>query len=165
MKISPPFGANLRFENQRGFTWVELLIVLMIMGIISAVAATRLMYDEPELAGQTEVLKAHLRYAQLRSMNTDAVWYIQFAASSYALYQAGDANPVLLPGADAPLIALPSGMTLAYGTVNVVSFDSWGKPCTDSSGLVPQAADRTITVAMGSQNRSVTVTKNTGFIP
>ena len=154
----------IAFRNHRGFTWLELLVVLVIMGIISAVAASRLMYDEPELAGQTEVMKVYLRYAQLRSINTDTVWYIQFAANSYALYKSGEVNPVLLPGGDAPTINLPAGLVVNFGFSNIVSFDSWGKPCSDAAALVLQTTDRTINFTMGSQTRSIVITKNTGFI-
>ena len=152
------------YYDERGFTWVELLVVLVVMGIISAVAATSLVYDDPDLAAQTEVIKVHLRYAQLRSMNTDTTWYIQFATNGYALYKSGDVNPILLPGEDAPSIPLPSGMTINYGAVNLVAFDSWGRPCIDSAGLVLQASDRTVSVALGTQTQPIYITRHTGFI-
>ena len=151
-------------QNNRGFTWVELLVVLVIMGIISAVAASRLMVDDPDLAAQAEVLKVDLRYAQLRSMNTDTIWYIQFEPHAYALHYAGTATPVLLPGKDSPLVALPAGMTLNYSSGSILSFDSRGRPCTDPAGMVLQTGDRTIQVVMGSQVRAIVITQNTGFI-
>ena len=147
--------------NNRGFTWIELIVVIMILSIISAVVAGSLMSSDTELIARTEVVKTHLRYAQTRSMNSNAVWHIQFNSNSYALYKKGDAVSKLLPGGDSPTITLPSGMSITSGTV---SFDGWGKPCTDTDAQIAQAADRTLTVTDGSGSRSIIITKNTGFI-
>jgi MSHA pilin protein MshC len=150
--------------NNRGFTWVELIVVMVIMGIISAVVASGFMTDDTDLVAQTDTIKTHLRYAQLRSMNTNAVWYLQFTANSYELYKSGDAAAKLLPGGENPTITLPSGMSINYGAFNVVAFNSWGKPCTDSAGQVLQTPDRTLTVSSGSDSRTIVITENTGFI-
>lgn len=152
--------------DDHGFTWIELIVVLVIVGIISAVAVGSLMNNDTELAAQTEVLKAHIRYAQSRSMNQESVWYIQFLTSdSYALYRNGDAVAKLLPGSKNNVISLPHGMTVAFGASNVVSFDDWGKPHLDAAALTAQVADRTLTVSDDSGSRTITITKNTGFIP
>jgi MSHA pilin protein MshC len=150
--------------NNRGFTWVELIVVMVVMGIISAVVASGFMTDDTDLVAQTDTIKGHLRYAQLRSINTDTVWYLQFAAGSYELYKNGDATPKLLPGGDSPTITLPGGMNINYGASDVVAFNSWGKPCTDSAGQVLQTPDRTLTITSGSASRLIVITENTGFI-
>ena len=157
-------GGYLKTVNNRGFSWVELIVVMTIMGIVSAIVVNRFMTDDTELVAQTEVIKAHLRYAQLRSMNTDTVWYIKFTTNTYELYKNGDAVAKLLPGGDSPTITLSTGVSLNYGASDVVAFDAWGQPCTDSAGQVLQAADRTLTITQGADNRSITITKNTGFI-
>ncbi|MDF1593781.1 MAG: type II secretion system protein [Desulfobacterales bacterium] len=152
---------RLIIRNNRGFTWIELLVVMVILAIISAVVAGSLMSSDTELIARTEVIKTHLRYAQTRSMNSNTVWYIQLSGNSYFLSKKGDGNPILLPGGDSPTITLPSGMSVTSGTV---SFDGLGKPCTDADAQIAQAADRTLTVTDGSGSRSIIITKNTGFI-
>ena len=152
---------QLTIRNNYGFTWIELIVVMVIIGIISAVVAGSMMSSDTELAAQTEVIKTHLSYTQTRSMNSDTVWYIQLSSNSYSLYRKGDAVPKLLPGGNSPTITLPVGMSITSGTV---SFDEWGKPCTDTDAQVAQATDRTLTVADGSGSRTITITKNTGFI-
>ena len=95
---------QLNIRNNHGFTWIELIVVLVILGIISAVVVGSIMSSDTELAAQAEVIKTHLRYAQSRSMNSNTVWYIQFSSNSYSLYKKGDAVPKLLPGGDSPTI-------------------------------------------------------------
>jgi len=151
--------------DNRGFTWIELIVVMTMMGILSAVLATSMMDDNTELLAETQVIKAHLRYAQLRSMNTDQVWYIKFTANSYSLFKFGDATAKLLPGEDNLTNTLPSGLTINYGASDMVSFNTWGKPCTDAAGTTLQASDRTLIVSNASETRNVTITDNTGFIP
>lgn len=157
---------QLTIRNNHGFTWIELIVVMMILGIIGAVAAGGLMNRDTELAARTEVMKTHLRYAQSRSMNSNTVWYIQFGSNTYSLYKSGEATPILLPGGDSPTITLPSGMSINYGSPDIVSFDDWGKPCINTADPpTAQTADRTITVSDASGSRAIIITKNTGFIP
>jgi MSHA pilin protein MshC len=151
--------------NNHGFTWIELIVVMMILGIIGAVVASGLTSRDTELAARTEVIKTHLRYAQIRSMNSNTVWYIQFGSNTYSLYKSGDVTPKLLPGSDSTAISLPGGMSINYGSPDIVSFDDWGKPCINTADPpAAQAADRTITVSDSSGSRDIIITKNTGFI-
>jgi prepilin-type N-terminal cleavage/methylation domain-containing protein len=151
-------------NNNKGFTWIELIVVMTMMAILSAVVATSMMDDNTDLVAETQVIKAHLRYTQLRSINTDDVWYIKFTATSYSLFKSGDATATLLPGEDNLTNTLPSGLNINYGASDMVSFNTWGKPCTDDAGLTLQAADRTLIVSNASETRNIAITKNTGFI-
>ena len=147
-----------------GFTMIEAIVVLVILGIFAAVVAVRMSgtgaYD---LASQVEVVKGHLRYAQTRAMNSNlVVWGIYFTdPTHYYLFQgAGSTTPVLLPGEDSATIDLPakkSGLTI---TPVRITFNEFGSPC-DASGTPLTAADATVTTNGG----TITVTKNTGFIP
>jgi prepilin-type N-terminal cleavage/methylation domain-containing protein len=155
------------FANKdHGFSLLEVTVVLIVMGIITALLVGRFTHNNTDLITRTDVLKSHMRYAQLRAMNTNAVWYIRFTGdSTYSLYKSGDETPEYLPGEDNPTVTLPSGITVNYGASQFVSFDSWGKPCTDGNGQSPQAADRIITVACSGDFGTIVVTQNTGFIP
>jgi len=154
-------------KNDRGLTLFEIIVVLFVVGILSAVIVSRISSASVyHLTSQTEVIKSHMRYAQLRAISTNAVWYIKFTGdSTYSLYKSGNENPAYLPGEDDTTATLPSGITVNYGASQFVSFDSWGKPCTDGNGQSPQAADRIITVACSGESRTIAVTQNTGFIP
>ena len=146
-----------------GFTMIETIAVLVILGIVSAVVAVR-MFDTGayDLASQVEAVKGHLRYAQTRAMNSNlVVWGINFdSTTTYYLFQgAGSTTPVLLPGEDSATIDLAakkSGLTI---TPVRITFNEFGSPC-NASGT-PLAADATVTTNGG----TITVTQNTGFIP
>ena len=149
-----------RFGWQRGFTLFEVVMVLLILGIISYFATTRLFTEDGiSQVSEVDLVKNHLRYAQARTMNTEKDWGITFetGGKSYFLFN-GD-NPVLpirLPGDESSngkrtLAAITVTNTNAPITVRFLS-QSFGSP---------GAANVSITTTAG----TITVTKNTGFIP
>lgn len=152
-----------RCRKDRGFTMIELVAVLVILGIVAAVVAVR-MYSTSayDLASQVEAVKGHLRYAQTRAMNSNqVVWGINFnSATTYYLFQGvGSTTALQIPGEDITTINLvtkKSGLTI---TPVRVTFNEFGSPC--DAGGVPLTVDATITTNGG----NIIVTRNTGFIP
>ncbi|ACL06503.1 conserved hypothetical protein [Desulfatibacillum aliphaticivorans] len=151
--------------SQHGFTLLEVVSVLLIIGILSAVVITRAsMSLDVTMVAEAEALKAQLRYAQRRAMTSGDPWGINISGNSYSMfYYDGNRNTVSMPGATDTSRNLGSlGISV---TGAIVSFDSWGRPCTGDSGTSPRTSDLTLTVSKGSVSRTITVTKNTGFIP
>ena len=160
---------TLPVQKNQGFSILEIVAVLAIMGIIAAVAISRLADKSSELIAQTEVVKAHLRYAQSRGMNSDVIWGICSSGPAYWLFRNGNTgNRMTLPGEDADTVNLSAiGISLEAFTL---SFDSWGIPHTDapaSNGQELSAGDpeSELTLSAGSETSSITITPNTGFIP
>jgi prepilin-type N-terminal cleavage/methylation domain-containing protein len=153
----------------RGFTLLEVIVVLVLIGIVSVVVFSRFQNIQADLIGQTAAIKTHLRYAQARSMNSDSVWGIRFASNIYWLFNNGDINQhVTLPGADADQIDLGAlGITIAQGGSGsfTVAFDDLGRPSSDPDGDPISGTDLILAVGKGSENLNLTVTANTGFIP
>jgi prepilin-type N-terminal cleavage/methylation domain-containing protein len=163
-------------DRRRGFTLMEVIVTLVIIAIIAAVVISGASSTtQPALKANAEKLKVHLRYAQLRALNsTERVWGINFPGGSYSLFYViesdANAHDLPFPGEDAGTVTLPNTtITLAGGTV--LSFDTWGRPYTNGRANfdpspVPQAADRTITLTDTSGNtETITITRNTGYIP
>ena len=62
-----------RFGGQGGFTLFEVIMVLLILGIISYFATTRLFTEDGiSRVAEMDLVKNHLRYAQSRAMNTES---------------------------------------------------------------------------------------------
>lgn len=140
--------------HPRGFTMIEVIAVLLIVGIIAAVALSRIgSTSSYTLASEVDILKMHLRYVQYRAFSDDVTWGMSFAAGSYTMQKNGATAPNNLPNESSPTHTLPGGYSV---TGTTVAFDEWGSP---------GAADITVTLTGGGESRSFTITKNTGFIP
>jgi len=162
-----------RCRNGRGFTLMEVIAVLVIIGIVAVVVISRsFSTSEIDLASQAEVVKSHIRYAQARAMNTNTVWYVQmlgayFDVTSYEVFAWEVINnvltqqPKLVPGQDSVWIPLPPDMTITGA--DYISFDSWGAPYNNDTGT---GASETIIITLKykDQTNSFSITKNTGFI-
>lgn len=167
---------NVGRRNERGFTMIEIVMVLLVMIIIGAAIVMSNVYSttEYDLSSEVDIIKTHLRYAQARAMNSNSIWGMKFngtaGSSSYYLLQITDPSGPIekkrpLPGEDQgnyptddpPDVTLPEGMVVSSGTVY---FDEWGKPYT---AVPPSAESSTITITVDTE--AITIEKNTGFIP
>ncbi len=145
---------DTRIKNDTGFTFIELIMVLVVATVIAVIVINRLMSSGTELIAQTDVIKAHLRYAQARAMGSDVIWGIEFTGSTYSLFKNGNtSDTVTMIGEDSDTLNLPSGISAS----EIVSFDSWGKPYSNASGLADHPGGQ-----IG--GLSINITQNTGFI-
>ncbi len=167
--------------NQHGFTMIEIVVALMVLFIVSAVVVSRsFTTGTNELMVEADGLKASLRYAQIQSLNNDtATWGIHFTGdgTSYILYKNGSPavdislNPIMIPVKipDAVKDPPPANTHRLQGNVQITSgvgttatFDKWGRPVDGSGNPV---ADISLSLNQGTQTSTITITKNTGYIP
>ena len=159
----------MSIRQSHGFTMIEIVVVLVVLFILSAVVISRYRTaDSNELMAETDGLKANLRYAQIKAMsdtlqpNSNPRWEFEITnATSYTLYRRGDNGvrvSVNLPSEvpPSPAHGLPAGVTLTSGVGLVITFDDWGSP--GSSNI-------SIALTQGTQSSTVSITRNTGFIP
>lgn len=132
-----------------GFTVIEILAVLVIAGILSAVAIARFTNAGADDVAAANTLKAHLRYAQLRAMGDVVPWGVSFTGGSYTLLRDGQPAPANLPGEAGTTKALEN--VIIAPTTAIAFGPALGRP--DPNGHA---------ISVG--GRVVVITAETGFI-
>src|SRR5438445_9627196 len=117
---------------ERGFTLRELIIVMVIVGIISAIALTRTGNEPVILATQVDQLAGDIRYVQALAMTQGQRYIISFPSATSYRFLDSAGNPVVHPanGSNAA-ITLGAGVTVALATApagNALGFDGRGAP-------------------------------------
>lgn len=145
----------------RGFSLLEILALLVIMGVLMAVAFSRVTLG-PEDKVTLEKIKNHIRFAQLRSLNSDYICGINFSPNKYYFFCDLNANKnidesdkLLLPGENSKEIEV-SFLTQN----NLLVFDNWGRPYQDLNLSSPFQGNLNL-----GQGKFFYVTGETGFIP
>jgi type II secretory pathway pseudopilin PulG len=170
-----------RLKTIDGFTFVEIISVLVILIIVSAIIVSRSGSFSTDLVSQTEILKTHLRHVQALGMTgTDSsdIFGMKCDTAFYWMFKGNDpdVNIIMLPddqryntGNDGKLNLAEK--KIAIGTAFTVFFDQRGIPYSDYSDAstnTPLASDLTINVTPAgevSPTESITLTQHTGFIP
>jgi MSHA pilin protein MshC len=150
--------------RREGFTLVEAVVLLSIIGIIAAVAAPRfLSLPDMDAAQAYRQALSDLRYAQRMAAHSGCPVQVDFEAGSYSLRQRTAcrtgaftldmADPVASGGPFS--VTLPSGVTIT-SSVDPLIFDPLGR-ATTSAGVVSDA-----TVSVG--GRPLEASGETGLV-
>lgn len=153
-------------HRRGGFTLIEIIAVLLLLGILAVIAGNALPNSNASVVTQANRLSAHLRYAQIRAQADTYQWRLVFTdASTYQIGQVvvpgAGFTPSVVPGTATTQGILTDGVTAPAGTA--IRFDSWGRPLSDAGALL--ATDQTITLTQGALSESITIRAVTGFIP
>lgn len=146
--------------KHRGFTLVELVIVLVLAAILAAAVLPRFTQGIVEISSQAEQVAADIRYAQTLSMTHGQRYCIAFTATGYQLRTTSCTVPVNHPATGSSAAIVLSGATVATSnlTGNALEFDTKGRPQT----LTVATSNGTITLTASGQTRSVIVSPETG---
>jgi prepilin-type N-terminal cleavage/methylation domain-containing protein len=144
-------------KHNTGFTLIEVIAVLIILVIISAVAISRGGSNESNLRSEVNDLKAALRYAQQMAIASDdtvtfGITVTSGTSGGYTLVKnAGVGTQPFLPGESSSTHTFSGGVT-ASG--QVFTFNQWG-------GLV--AGSATTLSQSGGGSKIINVISETGY--
>ncbi|WP_167512285.1 Tfp pilus assembly protein FimT/FimU [Oceanidesulfovibrio marinus] len=161
-----PLSKLVKRDRSAGFTAVELIATLLILGILAAFVIPKADSEDSKMLNDMNVLRAHIRFAQLRAMGDDGTWGLNIAGSgkSYTLERNGTTSAMVnLPGEDSATYDFQS--TALSVTPGRIEFDDRGRPVGPSE--TPLTTDTTITPTVSGEHGSVKpiiITQQTGFI-
>lgn len=158
---------NAKKAKAAGFTLVELIIVIVVIGILAVTAVPRFMADDPstELAALEARLMGLLRLQQQRAMQDGASCCYGVTYDTSAITLSAPSGVSLTAEADR-VIALGSASlsvtSSIMGTATGFTFNSKGCPGPATTGLCGAGAVE-LTFASGAESRSVCV-QSQGYI-
>ncbi len=130
-------------NNSRGLTLIEVLAILIIIGVLAAVATIRFTGTSTiYLRGAAEMIQADIRYAQAAAMTKNIPKSINFGpgATNYTV--------------DSEVRELPSRVIITVG--GLFTFDSLGEP-TAGGG-------QSVSLSDGTSTNTITVVNYTGKV-
>jgi len=135
---------------------IEVIAVLAVIGILSAVAGVAVNHGGMRLATEAAALRSNLRYAQTRAMaDTSAEWSVQITETGYSLLCDGVISDLTWPDEDSATHTFPGASVQASGDLGTIIYNSWGNP---------GPGDTVITLSEGTETVSITVVAVTGFM-
>jgi prepilin-type N-terminal cleavage/methylation domain-containing protein len=161
-------------KDNRGFTMLEIITVLLIVGILAAIAISNVMSpSETSRISQQSVIQNHIRYAQSTAMKRGEMWGIKCDGAVYWLFRTNEpdiqANQIALPNEGNAQISL-AGKNITL-TAFTVFFDSSGRPYTfytDATTNTPVSAGNPLSITVNSipagNAGTFNVAPETGFI-
>ena len=154
-------------RNNRGFTIVEIIVVLLLISIIAAAAFSRsISTDQMNFRSQFDKIQNQMRYPQSMAMKRSEWWGFSCDTNNYWIFSVTNktATPIQrpLPGQHDMSISLSDlGITMDGFTV---IFDKFGIPYSPDWNT-PLSADLVVDLTdSGSESRSFTIVPETGLI-
>jgi prepilin-type N-terminal cleavage/methylation domain-containing protein len=144
-----------------GFTLIELITVLIVLGLLSAVLLTNSASLNGELPARLSEVRSQLRYVQLSAMKNGVSYLTMQCDGTNYWAQYANATTMILPGESSSTVSL-SGKSMTMTAFNL-RFDSLGIPYDGTTGTKLASAS-SILITAGGTNATLTVTPETGFV-
>ncbi|WP_022661389.1 GspH/FimT family pseudopilin [Paucidesulfovibrio longus] len=150
-----------------GFTIIELVVVLIVLAIVSAVIVSRVSSLDIRAAGQADALRSHLLHAQSRALKSGSPWGLSCSGTEYWMFTGTNPNDATkerpLPGEEAMHVVLANkGVGI---TAFTVIYDAYGRPETAGGVLLNANLDITVQSAGNAgSTASLSVIPETGYV-
>ena len=158
---------KLRCANSAGFSLVELVTIMVVVGILAAFAVPRLVsptgFDSRGFYDQAQGIVRYaqkIAIAQRQSPPKPPVFVVITANQIRICYDAGCATPVTDPGTGAALVLnAPAGGAVTLAPVTTFSYNGSGTP-----SIGAQLAITVSSTGVGDVNRTFFVAAQTGYV-
>ena len=151
-------AGELRTLNSKGFTLIEMIAIMVIVGILAVVLMPRIDFTLPTAAsafGAANMVASDIRYVQECAMANRVSKTVRFVIGqpAYTFDATVPSTSMLYPSGQ-----LPPGVTITNNSTNpyVVTFNSLGEPIVGGAGWVE--------VTGGGQTKRITVENYTGKV-
>lgn len=161
--------SGLRVLWMRGFTLIELIMVMVLLGILAAYAAPRIFNrNDFDARGMHDMSMAYLRYAQKTAIAQRRTVCVAFTANGMTLRIANAAGAtdcaagVALNGPDGnPGLA---GLVNYTATPDAMAFDALGQPLSGVAATLGTVLNATTAINVVGAGRTVTIEAGTGYV-
>lgn len=157
--------SGIRSARHSGFTIVELVAIILLVGVLAFVAIPRFSGPSLRVDAQAEQLASDIRYTQTLAMTQGDRFRINLTAAGYQITDSGGLNPEVHPGTGSTSVVALDGVALSgYNpplTGNYVAFDGRGIPYVGASTAL--SANATITLT-GGATRTIVISPETGRV-
>jgi MSHA pilin protein MshC len=160
---------HISAAGQRGFTLIELVMVMVVLGVLAAVAAPRIFNISGFNArGFHDQTLAYLHFAQKTAVAQRRTVCVSFTANSLSLgiaatadtINCGVAAPLTGPAGESPVVLNAKGVSYSARPGAFFGFNGLGQPI-DSSGV---ALVNSQVFQVGGAAASITVERFTGYV-
>lgn len=151
-------------SSYNGFTLVEVIIALIVIGILVAMISISFLHNTIDLESQAVLLVSDIRYTQNLAMTKGERYRLVIAplSSSYQIINNDDVAIVMPSGNSGVMLDKKISLSTTNLPKNLIIFDSKGIPYVDTSDT-KLAEIATISLTAGNSTAMVSIYPETGW--